>query len=162
MAEAESEKKTEKQGKGGISIAAVLVITLIGAGAGVAFGFMSETLFAVAPPKTEAAAPSPEQAVTSMVAIKPLPPITANLAQPATTWIRLEASVVVKKDLGAESDVVASKIAQDIVGFLRTVTIDQISGPSGFQHLREDLNDRVRVRSEGKASELIIQSLILE
>lgn len=161
MAEAASEK-TEKQGKGGISIAAVLVITLIGAGAGVAFGFMSETLFAVAPPKTETAAPPPEQAVTSMMAIKPLPAITANLAQPKTTWIRLEASLVVKKDLGSESDVLASKIAQDIVGFLRTVTMDQISGPSGFQHLREDLNDRVRVRSEGKASELIIQSLILE
>ena len=161
MAEAESEK-TEKQGTGGISIAAVLVITLIGAGAGVAFGFMSETLFAVAPPKTEAAAPPPEQAVTAMMAIKPLPPITANLAQPKTTWIRLEASLVVKTDLGPESDVVASKVAQDIVGFLRTVTMDQISGPSGFQHLREDLNDRVRVRSEGKASELIIQSLILE
>jgi flagellar FliL protein len=162
MAEAESEKKTEKQGKGGISIAAVLVITLIGAGAGVAFGFMSETLFAVAPPKHDPEAAPPEQGVTSMMAVKPLPPITANLAQPKTTWIRLEASVVVKKDLGAESEVVASEIAQDIVGFLRTVTMDQISGPSGFQHLREDLNDRVRVRSEGKASELIIQSLILE
>ena len=162
MAEAASEKKTEKQGKGGISIATVLVITLIGAGAGVAFGFMSESLFAVAPPKTEPEAPPPAQAVTAMMEIKPLPPITANLAQPKTTWIRLEASVVVNKDLGAESNVVAAKIAQDIVGFLRTVTMDQISGPSGFQHLREDLNDRVRVRSEGKASELIIQSLILE
>jgi flagellar FliL protein len=42
------------------------------------------------------------------------------------------------------------------------LSIDQIEGPSGFQHLREDLNDRVRVRSEGKVLELIIQSLILE
>ena len=91
-----------------------------------------------------------------------MPAITANLAQPKTTWIRLEASLVVKQDLGPEADVLASKMAEDIVGFLRTVTMEQIAGPSGFQHLREDLNDRVRVRSEGKVSELIIQSLILE
>ena len=34
--------------------------------------------------------------------------------------------------------------------------------PSGFQHLREDLNDRVRVRSGGKVRDLVIQSMIIE
>ena len=38
----------------------------------------------------------------------------------------------------------------------------QIQGASGFQHLREDLNDRVRVRSGGKVRDLVIQSLIIE
>lgn len=159
---AAAKDKTEKQAKGGISVLAILIISLIGAGAGAGFGFMSEALFAVVPPKPPAEEAPAESQVAAITAIKPMPPITANLAKPKSTWIRLEASLVVKKDLGPESDVLASKMAEDIVGFLRTLSIDQISGPSGFQHLREDLNDRVRVRSEGKVSELIIQSMILE
>ena len=55
-----------------------------------------------------------------------------------------------------------AQIAEDIIAFLRTVTLVQIQGASGFQHLREDLNDRVRVRSGGKIRDLVIQSMIIE
>ena len=55
-----------------------------------------------------------------------------------------------------------AQIAEDIIAFLRTVTLVQIQGASGFQHLREDLNDRVRVRSGGKVRDLVIQSMIIE
>ena len=56
----------------------------------------------------------------------------------------------------------AAQITEDLVAFLRTVPLAQIQGASGFQHLREDLNDRVRVRSGGKVHELVIQALIIE
>ena len=56
----------------------------------------------------------------------------------------------------------AAQIAEDIVAYLRTVSLAQIEGASGFQHLREDLNDRVRVRSGGKVRDLVIQSLVVE
>jgi flagellar FliL protein len=56
----------------------------------------------------------------------------------------------------------AAQITEDIVAFLRTVPLTQIQGASGFQHLREDLNDRVRVRSGGKVRDLVIQALIIE
>jgi flagellar FliL protein len=48
------------------------------------------------------------------------------------------------------------------MAFLRTVPLAQIEGANGFQHLREDLNDRVRARSGGNVRELIIQSMIVE
>ena len=102
----------------------------------------------------------PKLPPTSLV--QALPPITTNLAQPSTTWIRIESSIVINADMGPDGNVIAAKMAGDIIGYLRTVSIEQIEGPSGFQHLREDLNDRVRIRSEGKVLELIIQSLILE
>lgn len=162
MAAAAGSKAVTKT-KGGVTLAGIAVITLICAGAGVMFGFIAEGFMKVSPPKPAAEpALNPESQAATAIAIKPMPPITANLAQPSTTWIRLEAALVIRKDLGSDGDVVASKVAEDIIGFLRTLTIEQISGPSGFQHLREDLNDRIRVRSEGKASELIIQSMILE
>jgi flagellar FliL protein len=48
------------------------------------------------------------------------------------------------------------------VAYLRTVPLAQIEGPSGFLHLREDLNERARIRSGGKVKELVVQSLMLE
>jgi flagellar FliL protein len=58
--------------------------------------------------------------------------------------------------------VLVAQITEDIIAFLRTVTLVQIQGASGFQHLREDLSDRVRVRSGGKIRDLVIQSMIIE
>ena len=42
------------------------------------------------------------------------------------------------------------------------MTLTQIEGASGFQHLREDLNERARIRSGGKVRDLVIQALIVE
>ena len=50
------------------------------------------------------------------------------------------------------SNALAAAIAEDIVAYLRTVPLAQLEGPSGFLHLREDLNDRARIRSGGKVA----------
>ena len=94
--------------------------------------------------------------------LKPLTPIVASLASPERTWIRLEAALVMEGDQSPEAKLLAAEIGEDIVAFLRTVPLAQIQGASGFQHLREDLNDRVRVRSGGKVRDLLIQALIIE
>ncbi len=61
-----------------------------------------------------------------------------------------------------DAGTLSAQIVEDIVAFLRTVSLSQIQGASGFQHLREDLNDRVRVRSGGKVRDLVVQSMIIE
>jgi flagellar FliL protein len=86
----------------------------------------------------------------------------ANLSGVPTVWIRLESSLVFRDELPNDADALSAKIAEDIVAFLRTVSAEQIEGASGFQHLSEDLNDRVRVRSGGRVQELIVQGLIVE
>ena len=95
--------------------------------------------------------------------LKPLAPIVTNLASPERTWIRLEA---LDRHRTASrprtTSALSAQIAEDIVAFLRTVSLAQIEGASGFQHLREDLNDRVRVRSGGKVRDLVVQSLVVE
>ena len=94
--------------------------------------------------------------------LRSLPPIVTNLASPGRTWIRLEAVLVVEGEQTPDGNGWSAQIAEDIVAFLRTVPLVQIQGASGFQHLREDLNDRVRVRSGGKVRDLVIQSMIIE
>jgi flagellar protein FliL len=162
MAKAPGKEGAKKSG-GGISLLGILIITFLAVGAGGFFGMQVPGLTKTGPDKPKAAAVNEhEQKPPSTALVQPLPPITTNLAQPSTTWIRIESSVVINADMGPDAKVIAARMSEDIIGYLRTLSIDQIEGPSGFQHLREDLNDRVRVRSEGKASELIIQSLILE
>lgn len=88
-----------------------------------------------------------------------LEPITTNLAGPTGTWVRLELALVFE----GETDLLLSQtIHQDILAYLRTVKIHQVEGASGFQHLRTDLEERARIRSEGKVTGILIRTLLFE
>ena len=50
----------------------------------------------------------------------------------------------------------------DIVSVLHTMTLAQIEGASGLQHLREDLSARAATRSDGHAKEIVLHSLVVE
>lgn len=101
-------------------------------------------------------------AYTSPASIVQLPAILTNLAGEPKAWVRLEASVLFEGDQPADAPLLAPKFAADIVAFLRTLTLAQVEGASAFQHLRDDLTERVRVRGGEKARELIIHAMILE
>jgi flagellar FliL protein len=94
--------------------------------------------------------------------LKVLAPVVTNLSDGRDVWIRLESSLLFRDAVPEDADALATRIGEDLVAFLRTVSVKQIEGASGFQHLCEDLNDRVRVRSKGRVQELIIQGLIVE
>ena len=149
-------------------IAVILILTGLGVGCGGLTGLqLLGKMEAATPSKAEAAqGSSAGQAAKgrypASANLRALPPIVTNLASPGRTWIRLEAALVVDGEQTAEANVLVAQVAEDIVAFLRTVTLVQIQGASGFQHLREDLNDRVRVRSGGKVRDLVIQSMIIE
>jgi len=59
-------------------------------------------------------------------------------------------------------DLLAAKIGEDLLAFLRTISPEDIEGPTGFEHLREDLIERARVRSNGRVRDLVIHSFIVE
>ncbi len=154
--------KTPKEKGGGLPIVPILVVTLLAAGAGGCFGMQVPGFLAPGPGQEHKSEPSKAEATGVKFNIRDLAPITTNLASPANTWIRLETAALVKEDLGENGGALMAQLAEDVVAYLRTVPLEQIEGPSGFQNLREDLNDRVRVRSEGKITELIIQALVIE
>jgi flagellar FliL protein len=48
------------------------------------------------------------------------------------------------------------------MAYLRTLALSQIEGAGGLQALREDLAERVRLRSNGRARELVIETLVVQ
>src|SRR5690606_18823632 len=94
--------------------------------------------------------------------LQSLKPVIANLGDPTDTWLRLETAIVFENGALPDPHVTAADIEQDIVAYARTVTMEQLAGPSALQHLREDLNERVAVRTNGLVTELIITTLVVQ
>jgi len=94
--------------------------------------------------------------------LQKIDPIVTNLASPADKWIRLEAAVVFANGAIADPQAVATKIREEILAYCRTLTLDQLKGPSALQHLSEDLSKRVQLRTNGAVTELVIETLSVQ
>jgi flagellar FliL protein len=151
-------------------IAAMLVLTGIGVGFGGLLGLHLQGMVEKAKkgePKAPAQAssqPAKSAQTVPSTAVRSLSPIVTNLGSPERTWIRLEAMLVTDVEPAPDpnSGALDAQITEDIVAYLRTLALAQIQGASGFQHLREDLKERVRVRSGGRVRDILVQSLIVE
>ena len=143
-------------------IAIVAVLTLVAAGVGY---FSGKELLSTAQETTAKdesnAGYLGERFRMESSKLRPLAPIVTNLAGTEETWIRIESSLVFNEVPG-DVDALTARVTEDIVAFLRTVKVSDIEGAIGFQHLSEDLNDRVRARGDGSVREIIIQGLIVE
>ncbi len=164
MADKDSSEETPKGSATGAIIGLVLA-SMIAGGGGVALGWMQFGQQPAAPHAGKAGSGKAKaEKYTDGSRVRDLVPITTNLAGEPAAWIRLEASVLLTAaaEPSEEDEVLLRNIGEDLVAYLRTLSLKQIQGPSGFQNLREDLDERVRVRSEGKAQELIVQAMVLE
>ncbi len=85
--------------------------------------------------------------------------ITTNLAYPTENWIRLEVALLFK---GSPDVAMAEQIHQDIAAYLRTVSLQQIQGPRGFQYLKDDIEERVDLRSEGRVTNVIFRTFVIQ
>ncbi|MFA5950129.1 MAG: flagellar basal body-associated FliL family protein [Hyphomicrobium sp.] len=155
-------KPKAKSGGGGI--VGLLVVTLLAAGGGSGFGFFLHNQLVAAnanrPPEAPKAADE-HTAIPVLSKLVPLDPIVANLAAPADAWMRIEATMVVENmEKGAEK--LASKVGEDIAAYLKTTTLAQFEGPSGFQNLREDLLDRAKIRDGVHIKDLVIHGIVVE
>lgn len=88
-----------------------------------------------------------------------LQPITANIATPEDVWLRLELAVLFSEQPDIETP---EKIHQDIVAFVQTLKLYQMEGASGIRHLRQDMNELAKIRSDGKAKSVLIRAMLLE
>lgn len=156
-------------------IIALVILTIIGGGGGAVFAHLSQDMGdkpakqakakkadkkkKEAKAKTEAA---DDDAMPSQPKIVPLPPIVANLEAPESRWVRFEASLLV---VGGDDPVnleMRHRVAQDIMARIRQFKISEIEGADGLLNLRADLTELARIRTEGKALDLIINGLIVE
>lgn len=90
-----------------------------------------------------------------------LKPIVTNLTEPADVWLRLDAAIVFEDEM-PNSEVISAEISEDLLAFLKTLKVGQLEGATQLQHLREDLKDRVAIRSGGDVRDLIIESLVVQ
>ncbi|HBF30421.1 flagellar basal body-associated FliL family protein [Rhizobium sp.] len=88
-----------------------------------------------------------------------LDPITTNLAYPSDSWVRMEVALVFNGPIDVK---LASDIHQDIMAYMRTVNLQQIAGPRGFSYLKDDLQERVDLRSEGRVSKIMFRTFVIE
>jgi flagellar FliL protein len=157
------------QPRKGPSLAVQGAIVLVVTAAAIGMGWMSGGyLKGVGAPSSVPVAPENEGKVPQPAAAQQpgtgptlvaLAPITTNIASPAETWIRIEASVVYDTP---QPSAMTDDIQQDLLAFVRTLKMHQIEGASGYQHLKADLEERASIRSQGHAKQVLIRTLLLE
>lgn len=164
----------KKSGLMGLVIPLV-VLTIVGAGGGWVIGGMlsprvqeaadaakaAEEAAAAAAEgkdgkKAEEGVPAISTEANGVVALEP---ITTNLAYPSENWVRLEVAILFN---GPPDVKVAEEVHQDIMAYLRTVSLQQIEGPRGFEYLKDDIEERVDLRSEGRVSKVMFRTFVIE
>jgi len=155
------------KGKGSpmiMMIVGLLVLTVLGGGGGWVLGTMVAPRIKAATAAVQATAKAGGEgkqtdAAAQANGIIALDPITTNLAYPSQSWIRLELALVFK---GAPDAQLAQAIHQDILAYVRTVSLQQIEGARGLQYLRDDIQERVDLRSEGRVSKVMFRTFVIE
>ena len=171
MAEEEA-KAGKKKSPLVMTIVGVALLTLVGGGGG---WFVGGMLVPKIPAPPAAAAPAPAltsgnaeggkeetglpRVATEGNGIVLLEPITTNLAYPTENWIRLEVALMFNGPVDAA---LAEKIHQDILAYIRTVSLQQLQGPRGFQYLKDDVQERVDLRSQGRVSKVLFRTFVVE
>jgi flagellar FliL protein len=164
----ETTEEVASKSSGGISILALIILTLLASGAGSGFGLLISTqtqhkMSEKAAAKKVNVNKTQDSNISKLQMFSlPLPPITTNLAGTSRIWVRLECTLISPAVMANDTTTLTGQISEDIIAYLRTVTPEQLNGPGGFQHLREDLNDRVHIRTNSKDTNIIIQALIIE
>ncbi|WP_184356096.1 flagellar basal body-associated FliL family protein [Rhizobium sp. BK602] len=155
-----------EKGKGSplvMTIAGLLVLTVLGGGGGWFLGTVVAPRIKAATAAVQASAKTGEGEKQAPAAVEPnmvpLEPIIANLGYPSQNWIRLEIALVFKGQPDAQ---LAGAIHQDILAYIRTVSLQQIEGPRGLQYLRDDIQERVDLRSEGRVSKVMFRTFVIE
>ena len=143
----------------------VVLVTVLAIGAGAFWGMrVVGSVESTVLKRMEAATPqlSVNPAMAGSLVLKKLAPIVTNLAAPSNSWVRIEAALVMdqKAVLGAEPMVGA--ITEDILTFLRSVTARQIEGAAGLRNLREDLTERIAIRSKGLVRDIVIETVVVQ
>jgi flagellar FliL protein len=46
--------------------------------------------------------------------------------------------------------------------YIRTVSLQQIEGPRGFEYLKDDIQERVDLRAQGRVSRVMFRTFVIE
>jgi len=159
MSDSASPQNVAKKGSARGSLIELAIVVCLGACAGAAFEMWRPAAAPGMdkPAQSQAGTPSPQRS-----AIVDLPPIVTNLGSPQDTWIRLEGSIVFDPKTLPHPEAVAAQIGDDVLAYLRTVSLRELEGPIGLENIRQDLNERAATRSGGKVRTFVIRTLVVQ
>jgi flagellar FliL protein len=167
MAQSKDKQKDEAAGGAGTAgfLISILLAILIGLGGGAAFGYLGGVGDPASPAKAaaegaESSAPSAGRFPNDALEIQ-VPAIIVQLKGEPKTNVRLDLSIIAAHGT-AESGTLKSEIREDVIAFLEGLNVADIQGVRGFQNLREQLDDRAKIRGRGAVLGLLIGGLILE
>jgi flagellar FliL protein len=141
---------------------ALIIVTLLAGASGGFYGFRVAAPNLASAGKEAKAPEPPPTALQPNASVFDLPPIVTNLGSPQDTWIRLEASFIYDPKVTPHPEALGGQIGDDILAFLRTISLTQVQGIAGLQNLRLDINERASIRSNGAVRELVIRSLVIQ
>ncbi len=172
MADSEgTEGQPKKKSAMMMTIVGLAVLTLLGGGGGWVVGGMiapnikgaqqeeqAKEAKGAAEQKKEGEAGLPKISTEANNVVQ-LEPITSNLAYPSENWVRLEVALLFN---GPPDVKLSEDIHQDILSYIRTVSLQQIEGPRGFEYLRDDIQERVDLRAQGRVSKIMFRTFVIE
>lgn len=174
-------KRASSGGEGMGFIAALLVLVFAGAGA----GYSLSLLMPAAAPKSEASNSNASRKVREQEEAKAsgangaaqlskpesgaakeqlmaLEPILVTLAGSKGNRLRIEVAAILAAGSKSDHGVLMREMTEDLMVFLRTITLAQVETATGLEYLREDMSELVQLRSRGLARGLVIKALIVE
>ncbi|MBP1853123.1 flagellar basal body-associated FliL family protein [Rhizobium halophytocola] len=171
----QSEDQPKKKSPLVVMLISLAVLTIVGGGGGWLVGGMIAPAVKSAKEeaaKAEEAKAKPEgegekkgeeaglpHVATEANGIVQLEPITTNLAYPSDNWVRLEVALLFN---GKPDVAMAEDISQDIIAYMRTVSLQQVDGPRGLQYLKDDIQERVDLRSEGRVTKVMFRTFVIQ
>lgn len=156
--------------KGGPSLVVQIGVFLLMTAAALGMGWLSGGFLTAGKSSSEPAAHAAaaghgeskgghgEEAPPSETIIE-LPAITTNIAAPSDVWVRMEVAIVLDEPQAPE---LPGTIQQDLLAYIRTVKMHEIEGASGLRHLRQNLDERAAIRSDGHVKQVLIRTLLFE
>lgn len=147
-------------------IVALALLTLVGAGLGGGFGFVvlgpkPETKPTATDAKAPVAAETPRFRFPADASEVVMAPIVTTIGPEERHRMRLECSVIMTKE-ASNVATLKSELAEDIIAHLRGLSIQDVSGAHGFQNLRDDLDEVVRIRGRGTVLGILISGFVVE
>jgi flagellar FliL protein len=148
-------------------VKSILFAVLLGIGGGGAFGYFAIPV-GTAPAPAEVAKPaaialeSPSSGRFPSDALEiTVPSIIMDLSGEPKARVRLDVSIVAVHGT-SRSSVLPNEVREDIITYLKGLTVADIQGVRGLQNLREQLEDRAKIRGRGAILGLLIGGFVIE
>ncbi len=163
----DASRNDSREAGGGLAglIMSAIVAAVLGVSGGAAFGYFvmpdgsspspSSPQEGVAPP-VPAAGRFPNDAIELAV-----PSVITDLDGDPKIRARLDVSIIVAHGT-ADTSTLPGEVREDVIAYVKGLTLADIQGVRGFQNLREQLDDRARVRGRGAILGLLIGGLVFE